>query len=140
MSDGDPVRGVVVGHGAMSEGLVDAVRQIAGADEEALVPISNEGRSPETLSQEIDQLLGDSRAVIFTDMRSGSCAMAARLTCRDQNRRVVVCGANLPMLLDFVFHRDMELDVLVRRITDCGRRGIESIPRAKTDDDPALSG
>ncbi|MBW3533801.1 MAG: hypothetical protein KY453_01075 [Gemmatimonadetes bacterium] len=122
------VRGIVFTHGRMAEGMVDAVRTIAGTPEEALVPLSNEGRGPESLMDELDRLAGDAPAVIFTDLQSGSCAMAARLSCRGRAPRAVVCGANLPMLLDFVFNREMPLDALVVRLVESGRKGIQALP------------
>ncbi len=140
MSEHPPARGILVAHGAMAEGLVDAVRRIAGTDHEALVALSNEGLAPDALAREIEALLGDAPGVVFTDMQSGSCAMAARLTCRDSQERVIVCGVNLPMLLDFVFHREMPLAELIPRVLDRGRGGIQSIPKPTAHADTALSG
>ena len=55
--------------------------------------------------------------------------MAAVSTCREYGDRAVVCGVNLPILLDFVFHRDMPLDELVERLLDKGRDGIRPVRR-----------
>ena len=60
----------------------------------------------------------------FVDLRSGSCGMAALSTCRDRARREVISGVNLPMLLDFVFHRDMPLEELTARVIERGRTAI----------------
>lgn len=139
MSSAAAVRGVVVAHGAMASGLVDAVRKISGVGEDALVPLSNEGAAPDRLAEDIGRLLGEAPGIVFTDMQSGSCAMAARLTCRDEGRRAVVCGANLPMLLDFVFHRELPLHELVSRLVAKGRDSIQSVPSAGADADSALS-
>jgi mannose/fructose-specific phosphotransferase system component IIA len=40
----------------------------------------------------------------------------------------VVCGVNLPMLLDFVFHRELPLDELVERVVERGRSAIRTAP------------
>ena len=128
MSDRPLVRGVIVAHGAMATGLVDAVRKIAGPDPEVLVPLSNDGLNPGKLAEELESVVGHSPAVIFTDMPSGSCAMAARLICRERPHRVIVCGANLPMLLDFVFNRSLSLPDLTERLLDRGKAAIRSVP------------
>lgn len=122
------VRGILVAHGSMAEGLVDALRRISGTDEEAVRTLSNEARGPEELAALVDEIAGEAPAVVFTDLHSGSCTMAARLACRGTGRRAVVCGANLPMLLDFVFHRALPLDELVDRLVSTGRGAIVHFP------------
>lgn len=123
------VRGVVVAHGAMAQGLIDAVRRIAGGGADALIPVSNEGLSPTDLQSALDQVAGGGPAIVFTDLLSGSCAMAALVCSRDAEHRAVICGVNLPILLDFVFHREMPLAELVVRLVDKGRDGIRALPR-----------
>ncbi|MDH3272401.1 MAG: hypothetical protein OEN56_13775, partial [Gemmatimonadota bacterium] len=88
----------------------------------------NESKSPEALKRELDEAMGGGPVVVFTDLRSGSCGMAALSSCRESGRRAVVCGVNLPMLLDFVFHRGMPIEQLVDRLVDCGRASIMSPP------------
>jgi N-acetylgalactosamine PTS system EIIA component len=133
---GKGARGVVIGHGGMATGMVDAVRRIAGVGEDVLVPLSNDGKGPEALRGELDQLISSGRVVVFTDMHAGSCAMAARVACREKGERAVVCGVNLPMLLDFVFNRELPLDQLVPRLVEQGRAAVTAhMPHA----DPAVS-
>ncbi|MFV2006679.1 MAG: PTS sugar transporter subunit IIA [Longimicrobiales bacterium] len=127
MSD-EPVLGVLLAHGGMARGMVDAVIKIAGVDEAAIVPLSNEGVNPQVMVDRLNELVGDKPAVIFTDLTSGSCTMAAECTCRDNGHRVVVAGVNLPMLLDFVFNRGLPLDELVPRLLARGRTGVRSVP------------
>lgn len=128
MSESDGVRGVVVGHGDMPKGLVDAVRHIAGDVGDALVPVSNEGKSPDQLVSELDGVAGVGPVIVFTDLRAGSCGIAAAYSCRERERRAVVCGVNLPMLLDFVFHRELPLSELVARLVEKGRGAIVATP------------
>lgn len=118
------VRGVVLAHGPMARAMVDAVRRIAGDKADALVPLSNDQKSSEALKEELDRTMGDGSVVVFTDLQSGSCSMAALATCRDGERRLVVCGVNLPMLLDFVFHRDLPVDELADRLVKKGKASI----------------
>jgi PTS system mannose-specific IIA component len=132
MSDGPKVRvrGVLVAHGEMARGMVDAVRKISGRDEAVLVPLSNEGRSPERLRAELAELVGDGPAIVFTDLQAGSCALAA-LAAGTRAETVVICGANLPMLLDFVFQPELSLDALADRLVGKGRDGIRRLPAAR---------
>jgi mannose/fructose-specific phosphotransferase system component IIA len=127
MSDAGGARGIVVAHGAMAQGLIDAVRRIAGTEADALIPLSNEGRSPGELKASLEELTQDGPAIVFADLLTGSCGMAAFATCRKSPSRAVVCGVNLPILLDFVFHRGLPLEELVPRLVEKGREGIRPL-------------
>lgn len=132
-------RAIVVAHGDMASGLIDAARRISGAPEEALVGVSNEGRSPDSLRAAILEVLSESPTVVFTDLGAGSCTLAARLSCAERRRVAVVTGVNLPMLLDFVFHRTLPLDELAERLIDKGRSGVQLLTAPRRDGDPSLS-
>ena len=120
----EPVTGLVVSHASLAEGLVQSVRQIAGGEADALRALSNEGCGPEALQNSVRDALGDGPGIVFTDMPSGSCAFAARRLGLDRPNTAVICGVNLPMLLDFVFHRDLPLSELVDRLVDKGKAAI----------------
>lgn len=120
------VRGVLLSHGRLAEGMVDAVERITGLDEGVLVAMSNEGLSPQGLAEQVDALVGTEPVVVFTDLGTGSCALTAQLTCRNHGRRAVVFGMNLPMLLDFVFHRELPLSQLVPRLLEKGKEGVKT--------------
>ena len=124
--EGLRARGIVVGHGEMARGLVDAVRRIAGEPGESLTAVSNEGRGPEELKAALEAVTGEGPAVVFVDLESGSCGIAAAYACRSSHDRAVVCGVNLPMLLDFVFHRELPLPELVERVVERGRTAIRA--------------
>jgi len=133
MSDMELVRGVLLSHGKLAEGMVDAVRRITDLDDGVLVAMSNEGQNPQGLAEQVNVLVGSAPVVVFTDLGTGSCALTAQLTCRDKGRRAVVFGMNLPMLLEFVFHRELSLSELVPRLLTKGREGV------KTTDAPVRS-
>lgn len=120
----EPVVGLVVSHASLAQGLVQSVRQIAGAEADALVPLSNDGCGPEALQASVRNALGEGPGIVFTDMPSGSCAFAARRLTLDRDDIAVICGVNLPMLLDFVFHRDLPLAELVDRLVNKGKASI----------------
>ena len=124
MSDVDPVRGVVVGHGEIARGLVGAVRRIAGDVADGLEALSNDGKSPEQLRSELDATAGDDDVLVFVDLQGGSCGLAALSCCRDREKRIVIGGVNLPMLLEFVFNRGLPLDELADRLIEKGRAAI----------------
>ncbi len=123
----EPVRGIVLTHGTMCHGMVDAVRKITGVEEEALMALSNDGLGPDALLRMVSEVTGEGPVVVFTDLQTGSCALAARFACRNPGTRTVVFGANLPMLLDFVFHRHLPLDALVERLVERGKAGIRAL-------------
>lgn len=126
MSEGELVRGVLLSHGKLAEGMLDAVRKITDLDEGALMAMSNEGQNPQGLADQVDALVGNEPVVVFTDLGSGSCALTAQLTCRGNGRRAVVFGMNLPMLLEFVFHRELPLSQLVPRLLKKGKEGVKT--------------
>lgn len=117
------ITGVVVGHGVLAAALIDAVAKIAGPDH-GLVPISNTDCDRGTLEGRITDAVGEGPAVVFIDMPSGSCMFAAMHRLRDMPGMRVVTGVNLAMLLEFVFHRDGNLDEVAARVADAGTTAI----------------
>lgn len=128
MSEKTLVRGVVVAHAGLAEALVDAVRRIADPDEDALQAVSNEGRGPDAIGEAIVEQAGDGPVIVFSDLPTGSCGFAARKLCGEQAAYAMICGVNLPVLLDFVTHRDMPLRDLVVRLIERAHRGISCLP------------
>ena len=130
----EEVRGLVIAHSSLAEGMVAAVRQISGVDEEVLRPLSNEGRGPDGLMEAVDAALGGAGApvVLFTDLPSGSCAFAARKMSLSRPNTGLVCGVNLAILLDFFFHRNLPHPQLVDRLVEKGRAGVTGACREGT--------
>jgi mannose/fructose-specific phosphotransferase system component IIA len=125
MSEGG-LRGVVVAHSELAAALIGAVDRIVGLDPGVLVALSNEGLGPDAIGKRLDELAGEGPVLVFTDLREGSCGMAAQRACRGTADRVVVTGVNLPILLDFALMRHMPQDALVERILARGRDGIQA--------------
>lgn len=128
MSEETPVRGIILGHGYLADGYVDAVRQITGIEEDAVVALSNKGLSPETLADRLRSMVGGGPAVVFTDLPAGSCGFAARRICQQIPNAAVVTGVNLAVLLEFVMHRNEPLETLVPRLIDKGRAAVCCAP------------
>lgn len=125
----DPgVRAVIIGHGELAAGLVSAVRRITGLDPDVLVPLSNEGLGPDGVRERLDEILAGGPGVVFADLREGSCGIGGRKVCLGRSDRLLVTGANLPVLLEFVTHRELPMDELAIRLVDRGRSSIVSFP------------
>lgn len=93
---------LVAGHADFAAGVVSAVDLITGHGDR-LVPIQVRGLCGDDIQALLRERLTETGAlVIFTDLHAGSCTMAARRVLREVPGAVLVAGANLPMLLDFV--------------------------------------
>jgi PTS system N-acetylgalactosamine-specific IIA component len=114
----------VAGHGDFAAGLVSAVDVITGRGS-LLIPVA----VPGLCAEDIEQLLRDRMRetgvkVIFTDLQAGSCTMAARRILRGLDDTVLVAGANLPTLLDFVFADAVPAVDAARHSAERGRTAI----------------
>jgi PTS system N-acetylgalactosamine-specific IIA component len=122
-----PVRAIVAGHGDFAAGMVSAVQQITGRGD-VFRAVSARDLSAADLDTLIRRSLEETGAlVVFTDLQAGSCTMAARRISRGHPEVLLVAGANLPMLLDFVFAEDMPPKEAARHAMDRGRAAIGTI-------------
>ena len=117
------LKGVIVSHAAVAQALVAAVTAITGI-EGALVPVSNEGCGTEALGERLRDAVGKGPAVLFVDLPGGSCFTSSARYAKQQADVAVVTGVNLAMLLDFVFHRDVQPAEAARRAVDAGGKAI----------------
>jgi len=127
------VRGVVVTHGRLGQALIEAAEEITGIVG-ALKPLSNRGVGPVELKLSVAEAMGAEPTVVFVDLASGSCGFAANTAIRDCKSAVVVTGVSLPMLIEFLFHRDLELPQLADRLVDKGRGNITAVSTDRCDD------
>jgi mannose/fructose-specific phosphotransferase system component IIA len=125
----EPARGLVVAHASLAEGLVESARQIAGPRRARWSPSATRGWDPRGSRRGCARRWATLPGIVFTDMPSGSCAFAARRLSLDRRDVAIVCAVNLPMLLDFVFHRDLPLPELVDRLVEKGRGAIQGTHR-----------
>ncbi len=117
------VSGIVVAHAELAGALVEAAERISGI-EGVLQPVSNDGLSPDSLHRELIHRIDKSPAILFADLASGSCAFGCHAVARGRSSVAVVTGVNLPMLIDFLFNREMELEPLAERVLEKGRAGL----------------
>lgn len=117
------LRGVVVGHGGLGVALVAAAEEITGI-RGVLVAVTNTGADRDALEERVIEAVGDQAAIVFVDMPSGSCMIAAmrRLGARPDVK--VVTGVNLVMLLEFLFHRTEPIADAARRAAESGAKSI----------------
>jgi mannose/fructose-specific phosphotransferase system component IIA len=115
----------VVSHAAVAESLVRAVGAITGLAE-ALAPVSNEGCDAADLAARVAAAVGTGPAVIFVDLPGGSCLTSAVRLAQGRADLAVVTGVNLAMLLEFVFHRDLDPAAAARRAAEAGGRAIQA--------------
>jgi N-acetylgalactosamine PTS system EIIA component len=117
------LRGVVVAHARLAEALVAAAEEIAGV-RGALVAVSNAGCDRGLLDERLRAAVGTEPTLVFVDLPSGSCFVAARRAIAGHEAVRVVTGVNLPMLIDFLFHRGLTLHDAAERAGQMGTRAI----------------
>lgn len=120
------VRAIVAGHGEFSTGLVSAIQQITGRGNEFRA-VSARDLSAADLEMLIDRAIAETGAqVVFTDLQAGSCTMAVRRLSRSRPEVLLIAGANLPMLLDFVFADHMPPVEAAKHALERGKAAITS--------------
>ena len=127
MSEGAPVA-IIAAHGDLAFGFVSAVEQITGRGE-LFLPMSNTGMGAADIERAILALV-DTRQirVIFTDLPAGSCTIAARRVVAARPHVVLVTGASLPLLLDFMSHEELEPAEAVTHAVDRAVRSLMTVP------------
>ena len=121
---------IVAAHGDLAFGFVSAVEQITGRGE-LFLPMSNAGLGASDIEKAILQLV-DSRKihVIFTDLPAGSCTIAARRVLAARPDVVLVTGASLPLLLDFMSHEELAPAEAATHAVDRAVRSLTMVPGA----------
>ncbi len=99
---------VVVTHGLLAAELLRTAQSIIG-DVSASYAISNTGKSPQVVKEEIARALdehADAPTIIFTDFFGGSCSNACLEIEHEREDVRLITGVNLPMMLAFFNKRD----------------------------------
>ncbi|HUO52209.1 MAG TPA: hypothetical protein VMT93_06810 [Gemmatimonadaceae bacterium] len=126
MSERPPA--IVLGHGSLAFGLVDAVERITGRGRR-LHAISNEGLGGAELAARIREAMAETGAtVLFTDLPAGSCSTAAVRAVHGIPGALCVMGANLPALLHFAMHDELEPADAAREAAARGGAAIKLYP------------
>lgn len=126
-------RAVVAGHAGFADGMISAIAQIAGRAE-VFIPLSNRDLSAKDVEKEMRALVSAPNVTtIFTDLPAGSCTMAARRLLRERSDLVLVTGANLASLLEFVFSESMGPAEAARYAVERGRTALAAIGMERGD-------
>jgi len=123
---------VIVSHGDLAEGLIDAMQLIVG-QQEGVVAVSLKETDPidgltERVSAAIEEVGGPDGVLVLVDLFGASpFNISAQLTQKHAMVQVVT-GVNLPMLLETALQREaMPLEELARLAADSGRNGIKTL-------------
>lgn len=122
------VRGIFLTHGELGRELVRTAESIVGPQTGFSI-VSNTGLSAEAIRDALAvELPADGHAVIFVDLIGGSCHGACSPELAPRDRIAVVSGVNLPMVVEFFYHRDrVGFEELRRRLLAKGRAGVEAL-------------
>jgi PTS system N-acetylgalactosamine-specific IIA component len=133
MSEGAPVA-IVASHGDLAAGFVSAVQQITGRGD-LFIAMSNAGMGASEIERALLELI-DTRniRVIFTDLPAGSCTIAARRVLKARPDVVLVTGASLPLLLDFMSHEELPPAQAASHAVERAVRSLVAVPGAARGD------
>lgn len=127
---------IVISHGKLSEGLVDASDMIFGPQENILALALNPNDEVEMLKDKImdayQKVSADKGVLILTDLMSASPFNQSTLAINhlpetDQNKTHILTGVNLPMVIEAINQNLMQTDLetAIETIKDSAINGIE---------------
>ncbi|MBO3446009.1 PTS sugar transporter subunit IIA [Clostridium sp. CCUG 7971] len=123
---------IITGHGQFGTGLKTSLDLIVG-DHNFIKPVDfTEGKSPEKLKEEIKSIVkeDDGNVYIFTDLVGGTPFKVSSELTLEHNNLEVLCGTNLPMLVEATMMVSLGCDINSESIKDAGISSIR--PQAKT--------
>lgn len=123
---------VVVSHGNMADGMIDAARMIVGEMESTVAVSLKESDAVEdlinrieTAVDEVDQ--GDGALILVDAFGASPFNASARLAMNRKNVEVV-SGMNLPMLLELAVQREgQDLEAVTQIALETGTASIRSL-------------
>ncbi len=102
------VRGIIIGHGEFAQALLKTAEQIVGEQSQIDI-VSNTGCSGALLSEKIKKAIkknSNNQTIVFVDLPGGSCTISCYGLLKDMEDLNVICGINLPILLEFIMLRE----------------------------------
>lgn len=102
------VRGIIIGHGDFAHSIVNTAEKIVG-EQHAVEVISNVGCTGADLQEKIKATLNSNKeeeTIVFVDLPGGSCTISCFNLLKDDPNINIICGLNLPMLIEFFMLRE----------------------------------
>lgn len=128
------VRGIIVGHGDFAETMLKTAEQIVGKQRLVEV-VTNQGLSCTSLSDILNQTIKKDKkneAIIFVDLPGGSCTISCFSLLKNNGNLNIVCGINLPMLIEFFMLREKHTaQQLVPILVKKGKENIFKLEKKK---------
>jgi len=123
---------VVISHGKMAEGLVDAVQMIVGPQEQLATVGLFEAEAVEDLMEKIENAIQnvseDEGALLLVDLPGASPFNASARLAMGGKDLGVVTGVNLPMLAELLVLREGKtIEELVAFAKDSGIKGVKTL-------------
>ena len=128
------VKGVIIGHGGFATAILKTAEQIVGKQRLVEV-ISNKGLSCTLLNNRIEEVIEQSdtrETIIFVDLPGGSCTISCYNLLKKEKDLNVLCGLNLPVLIEFFMLREKySARELVPILIEKGRKNIFKLESKK---------
>lgn len=133
-------RAIVAGHGSLPQGLVNAVDCISGRGSDFHV-LSNFGLTGSDIEDKLRAAASEFGVrVFFTDLPGGSATIAVRRMMRTDPNLILVTGANLSALLEFVFQSAGDPAEAARSAAEKGRGTLVAFGDGAPKPNPASDG
>lgn len=123
---------VVVSHGQMAEGMLEAARMIVGEQERLVSVTLREADGIESLTERVtaavEQVDAGDGVLVLVDVFGASPFNASARVAMQRGNVEVLTGMSLPMLLELVVQREgQDLRALTQVARDVGTSGIRTL-------------
>jgi len=117
---------IITGHGKFGYGLKSSLNIIVGENDSIRFVDFTEEKSPESLKEEIKRNLKETndKVYIFTDLLGGTPFKVSSELALENSNIEVLCGTNLPMLVEVSMMISLGLDIDIDSIKDVGINNI----------------
>ncbi len=102
------IRGIIVGHGNFAEVMLKTAEQIVGKQDYVEL-VSNTRMSCALLNEELEKVVENTNkheTIVFVDLPGGSCTISCYNLLKNREDLNVICGINLPVLIEFFMLRE----------------------------------